>query len=596
MFLHGSRGILLMATFYVTDPTELSTAISSASGGDTIILADGDYGELVLGKDFSSTVTFQSENPLGASFSRLVVDNGSNMAFDGFDLQGSFAAKYSSGISLTNSVTTSGKFYIRSVDGLVIDHCTATGDQYGILLNSVQNFSVTNSYFGNVTEDVMRITGDSYNGLIENNYLIDTVAVKPTHPDLLQMFGANGYTPHDITIRGNVFYDDGTTGSVSAQGIFVSDPQAGGYKNILIEDNLINVNSPNSIYINGGQENVVVSNNTLMPNKGDGGAIIRLAEKSGMDNSGTIVEGNVAKLLVDETHASTIGDNYIYGRDYDLSSLFQGSNGSTWENFLPVEGSDIDFGSGYGALDRLFQLLSESPDSTTSIATPEPDSGASTTVVEPDSSTPITAAEPDSSASTSDPLSVYHLDTSYEMNGKESSITILEHDAALEIDTGSIGLTFNADTVRGTRGVLSIGAAGYDDDISVWVRDGKLILCVENDEGQQASISTTGIHANTDYDLMITFDEDKVQLWLDDTLVGETQFDLDLSGNSESLVLGGLNSSSSRGTTSRVSSFFDGTISDVSVYDHVLTPSEYAALEDVRHDQDVAAVTDVLVV
>jgi len=359
MFLHGSRGILLMATFYVTNPTELSAAISSASGGDTIILANGDYGELVLGNDFSSTVTFQSENPLGASFSRLVVDNGSNMAFDGFDLQGSFAAKYSSGISLTNSVTTNGMLYFREVDGLVVDNCTATGAQYSCLLNSVRNFSVTNSYFGNVTEDVMRITGNSYNGLIENNQLIDTVAVSPTHPDLLQMFGATGgYTPHDITIRGNLFYDDTTTGSVAAQGIFMSDPYPGGdgYQNILIEDNLINVSSPNTIYINGGQKNVVVRNNTLIPHySGDGGAVIRLVGKSKMNNSGTIVEGNVAKMIRDETKSSKIGRNYLYGRNANIAALFSGT-GKRWQDFLPVIGTAIDRDN-LGATPFLKQLL-----------------------------------------------------------------------------------------------------------------------------------------------------------------------------------------------------------------------------------------------
>jgi hypothetical protein len=555
-----------MATIKVSNQTQLLSALKVAKGGDTILLANGNYGEVTLKNDFSSAVTIQAETSQGATFTKISVSGASNLTFDGLKLATSFSALDSSGITLTDT-TAKGTLYFRDVNGLVVDHATSTGGQYGILLNSVQNFSVTNSTFGKVTEDVMRITGNSYNGVVENNVLADTVAQAPTHPDLLQFFAANGYTPHDIVIRGNVLYDNPSTGAVIAQGIFMSDPSTGGYKNILIEDNLINVNSPNSIYINGGQQNVVVRHNTLIPGSGDGGAIIRLAEKSGMNNAGTTVEGNIAKLVVDETNASTFLHNYIYGRNADLSSLFHGTNGSTWENFVPVAGSDIDFGTGYGAQARLKALLLEYYGKT-----PIDLSGAPAT---PSDGQP-TSAE-----------SVYHLDNSYEMTGVKKTVVALANDPALSIDTGSIGLTFNADTVAGARGIVSKGAAGYDDDFSVWISDGKLILCAENDTGAQVRISTTGIKANTDYDLLITFDESKIKVWLNDKQVGEATFDLDLSGNSEYLVLGGINGQSTRGTIDKVSTFFDGTISDLSVYSSVLTPAEFTLLEEQRHAHDL---------
>lgn len=552
-----------MATIKVSNQTQLLSALKTATGGDTILLADGNYGEVTLKSQFASTVIIKAENSLGADFTKISLSGASNLAFDGLDLQYSFNATSSSNISLTNS-TSDSMLNFRDVNGLVVDKVSATGGQYGILLNSIQNFTVTNSTFGNVSEDVMRITGNSYNGVIENNVLADAVAQSPTHPDLLQMFASNGYTPRDIVIRGNLLYDDPSTGSVAAQGIFMSDPSTGGYKNILIEDNLINVSSPNSIYINGGQKNVAVLNNTLIPGVGDGGAIIRLAEKSGMNNSGTTISGNIAKLVMDETKASTIGDNYVYGRGADISSLFHGADGSTWENFVPVAGSKIDFGSAYGAQDRLQQLLLEYYGGERPVDPRE---------------APATDTTPDL---------VYHQDAFYEINGTKAGVIALANDKAMGVDTGSIHLTFNADTVSGSRGIISKGAAGYDDDFSVWIKDGKLILCAENDQGQQISLSATGIKANTDYDLLITFDEGKVKLWLDNTQVGEANFDLDLSGNSEYLVLGGVNGQSTRGTTNRVSSFFDGTLSELAIYDSVLTPTEFATLEALRHSHDLA--------
>jgi hypothetical protein len=557
-----------MATIKVSSQTQLLSALKTATGGDTILLADGKYGSVTLANKFASTVTIKAEHPQGASFTAITVKGGDNLAFNGLKLDTNFSATFSSDISLTNSVTTNGTVYFREVNGLVVDKVTATGGQYSILLNSIQNFSVTNSTFGKVTEDVMRITGNSYNGVIENNTLSDTIATYPTHPDLLQMFAVNGITPRDIAIRGNLMYDNPATGGVAAQGIFMSDPSSGGYKNILIENNLINVNSPNSIYINGGQKNVAILNNTLIPGANDGGAIIRLAEKAGMSNAGTTLSGNIAKLILDETGSSHILSNYLYGRNADISSLFHGTNGSTWENFVPVEGSPIDFGSPFGAQARLSSLL-QTYYGHVGTATPVPASGEAAVI--------------------SGPTSVLHLDTSFEMGGVKRDIVALAHDKVMALDTGSIHVSFNADTVSGgSRGLISKSAIGYADDFSAWIQSGTLNLCFENEDGQQVRISAPNIKANTDYDLLITFDEEKVIVWLNDTKIGEAQFDLDLSDNGDYLVLGGVNGQSTRGTIDKVASFFDGSISNLSVYDAVLTPAEFSALENQRHAQDLA--------
>lgn len=96
-------------------------------------------------------------------------------------------------------------------------------------------------------------------------------------------------------------------------------------------------------------------------------------------------------------------------------------------------------------------------------------------------------------------------------------------------------------------------------------------------------IDVSGIKAATDYKLQITYDEAHVKAYLNGDLVGSQAFDLDMSGNHEALVIGGVNGSSTRGTTDRVSSFFDGKISDVAIYDHVMTPAEMADHLMVHH-------------
>lgn len=559
-----------MATIRVTTQAELLSALKTATGGDTLLLADGNYGEITLKNTFGAPVTIKAENDQGANFTKIWLSGASNLSFDGLHLDGGFnAANRTSNISLTN-IDSDNLLYFRNVSNLTVDNVSAHGGQFSILLNSVQNFSVTNSSFGGVTEDVMRITGNSYNGLIENNVLADTVAVKPTHPDLIQIFGYNGYTPHDITIRGNLIYDDPTTGETSAQGIFLAGAGPEGYSNMLIEGNMIYTASANSIFVSGGEDNVLIKDNTLMSSTGDGGAIIRLTGAGkGFDNSGTTVTGNIAKLILDETGASDISHNYVYGRNADLASLFHGTDGMSWENFLPVAGSAIDFGSGYGATDRLADLI-------TNLRPP---------VIE----VPQVPAVP---VEEIDPISVVlGLDGAHEFSGMKAGIQVLDQDSALGLDEGSISLSFNADTVSGNRGLFSKGAAGYDDDISAWISKGKLVVCVENDAGQQMRVTQGGIKANTDYDLLVTFGDDTVKVWLNGTLVKETAFDFDLTDNTEDLVIGGINGSSTRGTINKVGSFFDGTISNVAVFDHALTPGELSTYEELHHTADLQLVS-----
>lgn len=339
----------------VSTPEELRQALTDTTGG-TILLTPGEYGELKLSqRRYAAPVILKSEVPRRAVFTKIALDGARNLMFDGMQLQQGFSAtNKSSDITLTN-IDSKNVLYFRDVSNLVVQNVSATGGQYGIILNSVQNFTVTHSLFGDATEDVMRITGDSYGGLVEYNLIYDVIAVPPTHPDLIQLFAARGKTPHDIAIRRNLLRDKPDTGPKrSAQGIFMSDPAAGGYRNMLIEENLISVKSPNSIYINGGQANVVVQNNILIPGAGDGGAMIRLAEKSGRDNSGTTVSGNIAKLLNDETQKSKIQRNYLYGRKAALARLFPG-RGDRWQDFVPLPRSGAAK-SGMGAREFLQEL------------------------------------------------------------------------------------------------------------------------------------------------------------------------------------------------------------------------------------------------
>ncbi|MFN7224042.1 MAG: right-handed parallel beta-helix repeat-containing protein [Paracoccaceae bacterium] len=576
-----------MAILKVANQQELLAALKTAQAGDTVLLADGHYGDIDLKNKYTSSVTIKAENPLGAEFTRLGLVGATNITLDGLQFQTGLGIKdFSKGIAVLNS-DVDGMIYCRNVDGLMIDNTEVSGGNFGVLFNSVQNFSITNSYIHHAVQDVMRITGNSYNGLVENNVIAETTGGYPLHPDLIQLFAANGVTPHDLTIRGNLLYDHNNPGETMAQGIFMSDPAKDGYRNILIEDNLLRVVSPNSIYINGGQENVIVQHNTLMP-AGTGGAIIRLAQKSGLDNSGTIVTGNVVKSILDETKASQISDNYVYSKSADMSTLFSSLDHTQWTSYIPVEGSAIDFGSGYGAQGRLLQLLEdfealkdlEAARAADQIQSPPPLAAPELVHVAPDVA-PEAVDQPDAA-----PSVVYAHDKTVQLSGGKGRFVSVQHDAAMETDEGTISLTFNADVVGWKRGLISKDTAGAGDAISAWIDNGKLVVRFQDGE-QTLTMVKDGITAHKNYDLVISFDNEEVQVWLDSELVGKAAFDVDLSQNTDDLVIGAFNGKSRAGTFDGVHYFFDGTITDVMFHDTALSPAELAALDNVTHTQDL---------
>jgi len=345
----------------VRDAAGLARALAAADGGE-ILLEPGSYGALELRRP-AGPVTLRAVRPHRAVFTTIRIAGGGNLLFDGIAAD-KLVAERAAGIGLVNAQIR-GLVYCRDVRGLRLEGNDIQGDLHAVLLNSVRDFVLRDNLIRDAVEDLLRITGDSRDGLVEYNRFWD---MRPgdrraagggfNHADAIQMFGAKGRTPERITIRRNHIWDDPATGAptVTPQGIFVSDPAAGGYRDILIEENLISVRSVNSIYINGGQRNVVVRHNTLIPGQGDGGAIIRLARKAGYDNAGTTVTGNVVKLLNDETRRSRLGPNYIYGRNAPLARLFSGP-GRRWQDFVPAPGARHALGLGLGAEAYLSDLL-----------------------------------------------------------------------------------------------------------------------------------------------------------------------------------------------------------------------------------------------
>ena len=501
-------------------------------------------------------------------FSSVKITYGNNLSFDGVTFTGDFSAAFSSQIAVTNS--TGYGLYFRDVNGVTITGNTISGGAYPVNLFSVQNFTITDNTLSHAQSDLIQISRNSYNGLIENNVLYDPIATSSTtHPDMIQIFGWDGMTPHDIVIRGNHLYDDPATGLVAAQGIFLSDPQAGGFRNILIEENLISVRNPNSIYVAGGTENVQILHNTLIagPEVYKGGTI-RLVDRNGNDSAGVTVEGNLALGVILDSKTATVGDNILYGSLKAAAAIFQG-NGQNWQDFIPRELAGLDHFGASELLDRLLarQAAADEAHKETLVSAPEPVPPA-----------PVLLAESHD----------LYLTGNLKNNPKWGfqDIVHLEHEESLEVSEGTVAFTIRADTWSWKRGLFSKDSAGLNDGLTARVEAGKLIVLFEDDKGIQ-KVTHDGLKVKVDYDLQITFGDGEGRVYVDGKLVGAVETGMDWHGNHEEITLGADNVPSSRGTHDAMRYAFDGILSDFAVYDQAMTPEELQALT-AAHDPVLA--------
>ena len=339
-----------MATWTVSSTAELNAALAGATGGDTILCQDGNYSALTINQGFNDYVTIQSVNPGGATFADVDFLGGSYVKFDGVNINNHVTIDYGANhVELSNS-SFLGIFIHPTSSHVTLENNDISGGSVTILNASYIDL-IGNTIRDVVGNDLLQVIGDSHYITIENNSLLDSISTDPlAHPDLIQFFQdfSTGKTPSDVVIRGNLLYDDPNTGAIGAQGIFISDAGPGGYKNILVEDNMIAAVLANALTIQSGTENVVIQNNTVTAGR------IWIVNNQGMGNAGTTVQNNISTTLLNDGGGATVVNNYINWLDGLLPNYI---DGGTWQEFIPLEGSPIDLSTGMGAAERLLELI-----------------------------------------------------------------------------------------------------------------------------------------------------------------------------------------------------------------------------------------------
>jgi parallel beta-helix repeat protein len=435
-----------MPNLYVSGRADLLSALSSATGGETIVLQDGNYGSLDLEDlHFNDYVTIRSATPLGAKFSEISVDGSSYVRIDAVHVSNGGNGAPSSKVVTIDGGSRHVEFINSEVNGL--EDGKNTG-HYGIHTGSADDVRISNNYVHDVKNgivvlgtsgievvgnevdeigsDAMKFAGVT-GALIENNTGPRTITLDDPswHMDFIQIQGSL----KDAVIRGNVFIPEN---NVWSQGIFAGKGFV--LTDVLIEQNIIYTGIMNGIKVYDGS-GIVARNNTVLniPQDGHNATVLSVP-------SGSVVENNISS----STSGSMSGSNIVAqhakpGQAYHYDQLFENAQaglGASLEDFRPVKGS---LAESKGAAQRLAELLD----------------GASP-VEEPEPAPPPVAAEPEPAPEAKPAPEPEPTPTGAEVT--------LEADGGMNGRTGAVawgeGVTIEAFGLNGKAAALDVSADG----------------------------------------------------------------------------------------------------------------------------------------
>lgn len=333
-----------MAIYNVATAAELQAALAKAVGGDQVLLAPGDYGQVRLANyKFASTVTVRSQK-FGdwAHFDGINVVGSSNIQFNWLDVGRPLNAG-EAGTTQLNSIRSSTNIrfdasrFHGSQDG------NFTNDGVGLAIYDSTGVRVTGSEFTDLdrgiyvlrsngthifSNDLHDLREDGINAAATNGIFISNNLIRDFHPsagghgDAIQ-FWNTGQTvgSSNISIKNNVIWmpQEHADPSSGVQGIFITAPGTLGYRNVTIDNNLVYANERwNGLSVDGAT-NLYMVNNTLLSASND---VERLWAR--IDNSSQVnMRNNVAEeFLINRTSFYGQGNNMNLTKTPALRSLF----------------------------------------------------------------------------------------------------------------------------------------------------------------------------------------------------------------------------------------------------------------------------------
>lgn len=349
--------LLWPLTAYAADipvtPSELDAAMAAAGSGDTLLLADGDYGDVEVSGDGFVVTAAEGATPRVRS---LTVRNANGVTIRGLSISLSYSDPYESAtmvsvqgsapdttvedcdiFSVTDDTQASwsaddwanlpGTGMSSRAERVVFRNNRVRNVGYGIsIAHDSPDAQVIGNLVENFSRDGLRGIGDF--GLFENNTVKNAYDVDDHHDDFFQSWsvGEDGSpgsgVVHGVVIRGNTFinFDDPDQPFAgAAQGIGCFD---GFFEDWVIENNVVQVNHWHGITLLGAR-NVRVVNNTVIDNRmGErpGPPWIDVsAHKNGTASENIVIRNNLVQSITLEAESSVQDHNVQFD---DPSTLF----------------------------------------------------------------------------------------------------------------------------------------------------------------------------------------------------------------------------------------------------------------------------------
>jgi len=165
-------------------------------------------------------------------------------------------------------------------------------------------------------------------------------------------------------------------------------------------------------------------------------------------------------------------------------------------------------------------------------------------------------------------------------NGILADVIEIAHNDNSLLNNGTLELTFNTDTISGSQGIYSKDSSGYDTGghLTLLLSGNDLVLRIQSTTTTYSITAADVITAGVEYHAAVSFGSGGLKLYLDGALVGSDAYTGGLVGNYEPAVIGASSSSSDNLVANNLKDFFDGTISNVNLYNDELPVVDILAL------------------
>ena len=171
-----------------------------------------------------------------------------------------------------------------------------------------------------------------------------------------------------------------------------------------------------------------------------------------------------------------------------------------------------------------------------------------------------------------------------DFSGEDGDHLEVPHDERLELNQGTIALSFTADDISGRHALFSKDYSGNRDggDLTAFVRDGRIEVRFQSANSEIWLKTNVGsIQQGQDYHLAFSFGDDGARLYLDGVLAASNAgFTDGLANNDRSWAIGANTWGRSASQPNRTWDTFHGQIEDFQVFDRQFDDLGIAALAD----------------